>query len=165
MNPILQALMERAGVHFMGQPSLDFQAANVAHNLNVAMDAQPALITTSNAGIPAFLSTYVDPKLIEILVSPMKAAEVVGEWRLTGCTLVVTLEPCTMCAGAIVASRVGRLVFGAFDEKAGAVASLWDVVRDPRLNHRPEVTGGVLEAECAAVLDAFFSQRRGGGDG
>ena len=78
MNPILQALMERAGVHFMGQPSLDFQAANVAHNLNVAMDAQPALITTSNAGIPAFLSTYVDPKLIEILVSPMKAAEVVG---------------------------------------------------------------------------------------
>jgi len=78
MNPILQALMERAGVHFMGQPSLDFQAANVAHNMNVAMDAQPALITTSNAGIPAFLSTYVDPKLIEILVSPMKAAEVVG---------------------------------------------------------------------------------------
>ena len=70
-----------------------------------------------------------------------------------------------MCAGAIVASRMGRLVFGAFDEKAGAVASLWDVVRDPRLNHRPEVTGGVLEAECAAVLDAFFSQRRGGGDG
>ena len=70
-----------------------------------------------------------------------------------------------MCAGAIVASRVGRLVFGAFDEKAGAVASLWDVVRDPRLNHRPEVTGGVLEVECVAVLDAFFSQRRGGGDG
>lgn len=78
MNPILQALMERAGVHFMGQPSLDFQAANVAHNLNVAMDAQPSLITVSNSGIPAFLSTYVDPKLIEILVSPMKAAEVVG---------------------------------------------------------------------------------------
>ena len=83
----------------------------------------------------------------------------------SACTLVVTLEPCTMCAGAIVASRVGRLVFGAFDEKAGAVASLRDVVRDPRLNHRPEVTGGVLEVECAAVLDAFFSQRRGGGDG
>lgn len=106
-----------------------------------------------------------DPTAHAEVLALRRAAEVVGEWRLTGCTLVVTLEPCTMCAGAIVASRVGRLVFGAFDEKAGAVASLWDVVRDPRLNHRPEVTGGVLEAECAAVLDAFFSQRRGGGDG
>ena len=106
-----------------------------------------------------------DPTAHAEVLALRRAAEVVGEWRLTGCTLVVTLEPCAMCAGAIVASRVGRLVFGAFDEKAGAVASLWDVVRDPRLNHRPEVTGGVLEAECAAVLDAFFSQRRGGGDG
>ena len=106
-----------------------------------------------------------DPTAHAEVLALRRAAEVVGEWRLTGCTLVVTLEPCTMCAGAIVASRVGRLVFGAFDEKAGAVASLWDVVRDPRLNHRPEVTGGVLEAECAAVLDAFFAQRRGGGDG
>ncbi len=106
-----------------------------------------------------------DPTAHAEVLALRRAAAVVGEWRLTGCTLVVTLEPCTMCAGAIVASRVGRLVFGAFDEKAGAVASLWDVVRDPRLNHRPEVTGGVLEAECAAVLDAFFSQRRGGGDG
>ena len=106
-----------------------------------------------------------DPTAHAEVLALRRAAEVVGEWRLTGCTLVVTLEPCTMCAGAIVASRVGHLVFGAFDEKAGAVASLWDVVRDPRLNHRPEVTGGVLEAECAAVLDAFFSQRRGGGDG
>ena len=106
-----------------------------------------------------------DPTAHAEVLALRRAAEVVGEWRLTGCTLVVTLEPCTMCAGAIVASRVGRLVFGAFDEKAGAVASLWDVVRDPRLNHRPEVTGGVLEAQCAAVLDAFFSQRRVGGDG
>ena len=106
-----------------------------------------------------------DPTAHAEVLALRRAAAVVGEWRLTGCTLVVTLEPCTMCAGAIVASRVGRLVFGAFDEKAGAVASLWDVVRDPRLNHRPEVTGGVLEVECAAVLDAFFSQRRGGGDG
>jgi len=106
-----------------------------------------------------------DPTAHAEVLALRRAAEVIGEWRLTGCTLVVTLEPCTMCAGAIVASRVGRLVFGAFDEKAGAVASLWDVVRDPRLNHRPEVTGGVLEAECAAVLDTFFAQRRGGGDG
>ena len=79
-----------------------------------------------------------------------------GEWRLTGCTLVVTLEPCTMCAGAIVQSRVDRVVYGARDEKAGAAGSLWDVVRDRRLNHRPEVIAGVLADECAALLTDFF---------
>ena len=88
------------------------------------------------------------------------AARARGEWRLTGCTLVVTLEPCTMCAGSIVASRIGHLVFGAFDEKAGAVSSLWDVVRDPRLNHRLTVTSGVLAHECGAVLESFFGERR-----
>ena len=82
------------------------------------------------------------------------------DWRLEGCTLVVTLEPCTMCAGAAVLSRVGRVVFGAYDDRAGAAGSLWDVVRDRRLNHRPEVIGGVLERECAAQLDAFFARRR-----
>ncbi|REK85913.1 nucleoside deaminase [Streptomyces inhibens] len=82
-----------------------------------------------------------------------------GEWRLTDCTLVVTLEPCTMCAGAIVLSRVDRVVYGARDAKAGAVGSLWDVVRDRRLNHRPEVITGVLEADCAAQLTAFFRDR------
>ena len=81
-------------------------------------------------------------------------------WRLTGCTLVVTLEPCTMCAGAAVQARVSRLVYGADDPKAGAVGSLWDVVRDRRLNSRPEVIGGVLAAECAAQLRSFFEQRR-----
>jgi len=89
------------------------------------------------------------------------AAERVGGWRLTGCTLVVTLEPCTMCAGATVLARVDRLVFGAYDDKAGAVGSLWDVVRDRRLNHRPEVVGGVLADESAALLDAFFAAHRG----
>ena len=88
------------------------------------------------------------------------AAAHAGEWRLSGCTLVVTLEPCTMCAGAAVLARVDRLVFGAYDEKAGAVASLWDVVRDRRLNHRPEVVGGVLAVESAALLDAFFRDQR-----
>lgn len=78
------------------------------------------------------------------------------EWRLTGCTLVVTLEPCTMCAGAAVLSRVDRVVYGAVDEKAGAAGSLWDVVRDRRLNHRPEVIQGVLAGECAALLTRFF---------
>jgi tRNA(adenine34) deaminase len=84
-----------------------------------------------------------------------------GQWRLDGCTLVVTLEPCTMCAGALVLSRVARVVYGAVDPKAGAAGSLWDVLRDRRLNSRPEVVGGVLEAECAAVLRAFFEGRRG----
>jgi tRNA(adenine34) deaminase len=89
-----------------------------------------------------------------------EAASVVGEWRLNGCTLVVTLEPCTMCAGASVLARVDRLVFGADDPKAGAVGSLWDVVRDRRLNHRPEVVGGVLATECGDVLQAFFRTHR-----
>ncbi len=89
-----------------------------------------------------------------------EAAAALGEWRLEGCTLVVTLEPCTMCAGALVAARVERLVFGAFDEKAGAVGSLWDVVRDRRLNHRPEVVSGVLADESAALLRDFFLTHR-----
>jgi tRNA(adenine34) deaminase len=78
-------------------------------------------------------------------------------WRLTGCTLAVTVEPCTMCAGALVAARVDRLVFGAWEPKTGAVGSLWDVVRDRRLQHRPQVLGGVLAPECAALLTGFFS--------
>jgi tRNA(adenine34) deaminase len=101
-----------------------------------------------------------DPTGHAEVVALRAAAAVRGEWRLDGCTLVVTLEPCTMCAGAIVLSRVQRLVFGAYDEKAGAVGSLWDVVRDRRLNHRPEVIGGVLEAESKALLDAFFAEQR-----
>lgn len=83
-----------------------------------------------------------------------------GEWRLSGCTLVVTLEPCTMCAGALVLARVDRVVFGAYDAKAGAVGSLWDVVRDRRLNHRPEVVGGILARESTALLDGFFAGQR-----
>ena len=88
------------------------------------------------------------------------AATARGEWRLDECTLVVTLEPCTMCAGAAVLARVGRVVFGAFDEKAGAVGSLWDVVRDRRLNHRPEVIGGVLAEESSTILADFFARHR-----
>ena len=88
------------------------------------------------------------------------AAEKLGSWRLDDCTLIVTLEPCTMCAGAIVQSRIARVVFGAFDEKAGAVGSLWDVVRDPRLPHRPEVVSGVLADEAAALLSSFFKTKR-----
>ena len=100
-----------------------------------------------------------DPTAHAELLTLRRAAETLGSWRLTDHTLVVTLEPCTMCAGALVLARVSRLVFGAYDAKAGAVASLWDVVRDPRLNHRVEVRGGVLEAECGALLRDFFTAR------
>ena len=88
------------------------------------------------------------------------AAKAIGSWRLEGCTLVVTLEPCTMCAGAAVLARVDRVVFGAYDDKAGAVGSLWDVVRDRRLNHRPEVVPGVLAEKSTALLDEFFREQR-----
>ena len=101
-----------------------------------------------------------DPTGHAEIVAIREAAAALGEWRLEGCTLVVTLEPCTMCAGALVAARVERLVFGAFDEKAGAVASLWDVVRDRRLNHRPEVVSGVLANESAELLRDFFLTHR-----
>lgn len=101
-----------------------------------------------------------DPTAHAEVVAMRQAAAALGEWRLTDHTLVVTLEPCTMCAGAIVQARIGRVVFGAWDEKAGAVASLWDVVRDPRLNHRPEVTSGVEEAACRQLLQDFFGDRR-----
>ncbi|EXG79143.1 tRNA adenosine(34) deaminase TadA [Cryptosporangium arvum] len=101
-----------------------------------------------------------DPTAHAEVLALRRAAGARGTWRLAGCTLVVTLEPCTMCAGALVLSRVDRVVFGAWDPKAGAAGSLWDVVRDRRLNHRPEVLGGVLEDECAALLDSFFAAHR-----
>jgi tRNA(adenine34) deaminase len=101
-----------------------------------------------------------DPTGHAEMVAIRAAAAATGEWRLTGSSLVVTLEPCTMCAGAIVLARVERLVYGAIDPKAGAVGSLWDVVRDPRLNHRVEVVPGVLADECGAMLQRFFADRR-----
>ncbi len=101
-----------------------------------------------------------DPTAHAEVLALRAAALALGTWRLPGCTLVVTLEPCTMCAGAIVLSRLERVVYGAVDEKAGAAGSLWDVLRDRRLNHRPEVVSGVLEQECAQVLRDFFAARR-----
>lgn len=101
-----------------------------------------------------------DPTAHAEVVALRRAAAAAGSWRLEGATLAVTLEPCTMCAGALVLARVARVVFGAWDAKAGAAGSLRDVLRDPRLNHRPEVVGGVLEAECGALLRGFFGERR-----
>lgn len=97
-----------------------------------------------------------DPTAHAEVVALRRAAGGLGTWRLDGCTMVVTLEPCTMCAGALVLARVATLVFGAWEPKSGAVGSLWDVVRDRRLPHRLEVYGGVLEAECAALVRSFF---------
>ena len=101
-----------------------------------------------------------DPTAHAEVLALRRAAEVLGTWRLDGCTLVVTLEPCTMCAGALVLARIATLVFGAWEPKTGAVGSLWDMVRDRRLTHRPEVYGGVLAEECRALLRAFFNPRR-----
>lgn len=141
-----------------------------------ALDEARAALTTSDVPIGAIVvdstgtvvgrgrnrrEADLDPTAHAEVVALREAAVSRGTWRLEGCTLVVTLEPCTMCAGAIVLSRVDRLVFGAFDAKAGAVGSLWDVVRDRRLNHRPEVLSGVLADESTAVLLDFFAGQRG----
>lgn len=102
-----------------------------------------------------------DPTAHAEILAMRAAAAVLGDgWRLEGTTLAVTVEPCTMCAGALVMARVARVVFGAWEPKTGAVGSLWDVVRDRRLTHRPEVRGGVLAAECAAPLEEFFARMR-----
>lgn len=104
-----------------------------------------------------------DPTAHAEILALREAAEGKSDWRLSDCTLAVTLEPCPMCAGAIVLARVSRLVIGAFDPKAGAVGSVWDLVRDPRQNHRPEVITGVMAEECSELLRAFFSRQRAGG--
>lgn len=102
-----------------------------------------------------------DPTAHAEVLALRQAAAVRGDgWRLSGCTLVVTVEPCTMCAGALVLARVARVVFGAWEPRTGAVGSLWDVVRDRRSSHRPEVVGGVLERECAELMTGFFAPHR-----
>jgi tRNA(adenine34) deaminase len=125
----------------------------------VVLDPDGAVI---GAGHNARVSA-TDPTAHAEVLAIREAAASRGTWRLEGCTLVVTLEPCTMCAGAVGLARLATLVFGAYDAKAGAVGSLWDVVRDRRLNHRPDVVGGVLEAETGAMLRGFFESRRSSG--
>ena len=101
---------------------------------------------------------HQDPTAHAEVVAIRRAAQKLGTWRLDECKLIVTLEPCAMCAGAIAQSRINTLIFGAWDEKAGAVGSVWDVLRDPRAIHKMEVIGGVLEADCAELLTNFFRQ-------
>src|SRR5690625_1405856 len=101
-----------------------------------------------------------DPTAHAEVIALRAAAAALGRWRLDDCTLFVTLEPCLMCAGAIILARVPRVVFGAWDPKAGASCSQWDVLRDRRVNHRPEVVAGVLEAECGELLREFFAAQR-----
>ena len=144
--------------------------------MDVALDEARAALATGDVPIGAVVLSPADAvigtgrNVREASADPTGHAELVairaaatsqGSWRLDGCTLVVTLEPCTMCAGAAVLARLDRVVFGAFDPKAGAAGSLWDVVRDRRLNHRPEVVSGVRADESTILLDDFFvSQRR-----
>ena len=105
--------------------------------------------------------TAADPTAHAEVLALRAAAAAIGEWRLSGCTLYVTLEPCAMCAGALVLARVERVVFGAWDDKAGMAGSVGDLLRHPRLNHRPQVLGGVRAAECGQLLQEFFRTRRG----
>ena len=125
----------------------------------VVLDASGAVLARGHNEREA----VADPTAHAEVLALRRASECTGSWRLSGCTLVVTLEPCTMCAGALVLARVDRLVYGAIDPKAGAVGSLWDVVRDRRLNHRPEVVGGVLADESAELLREFFRTHRESG--
>ncbi|WP_344594894.1 tRNA adenosine(34) deaminase TadA [Actinomadura vinacea] len=122
----------------------------------VVLDASGTIIGTGHND----RERTADPTGHAEIVAMRAAAAARGAWRLDGCTLVVTLEPCTMCAGAAVQARVDRIVYGAADPKAGAVGSLWDVVRDRRLNHRPEVIAEVLADECGSLLVEFFTRRR-----
>ena len=123
-----------------------------------------ALILNSKSEVVATGSNEreleLDPSAHAEIVALRKAARALGSWRLEGHTLVVTLEPCAMCAGAISQSRISRVVFGAWDEKAGAVGSVWDILRDPRALNKTEVISGVLADECAQLLQSFFKEQR-----
>jgi tRNA(adenine34) deaminase len=144
------------------------EAAAVAHASGAAADVPVGAVILDADGVPVARAgnrreAAGDPTAHAEMEAIRQAARALGSRRLDGCTIVVTLEPCTMCAGAVVLARLARLVYGAADPKAGAAGSLWDVLRDRRLGHTPEVIGGVLGAECGALLQAFFAARRATG--
>ena len=164
----------RSGVRRAARLTLEISAADL-DAVGLALDAARGAVETADVPIGAVLldrsgsvvasahnarEQTSDPTAHAEVLVLRAAGAALGSWQLSGCTLAVTLEPCTMCAGAIVLARVGRVVFGAWDPKAGAAGSLYDVLRDRRLNHRPEVVGGVRQAECAALLDTFFAGKR-----
>jgi len=122
----------------------------------VILNANGDLISTGNNQ----RELLNDPTAHAEIVAIRHATKALGNWRLDGCIIVVTLEPCAMCAGAIGQSRISKVVFGAWDEKAGASGSVWDLLRDPRALHKVEVTSGVLDKECCAMLKEFFSEQR-----
>ncbi len=144
--------------------ALDEAAAALAHG-----DVPVGAVVTAGGAVLASRHNEReragDPTAHAEILALRDAARALGTWRLDGCTLVVTLEPCAMCAGALVASRLGRLVFGATDPKAGACGSLYNLCADPRLNHEVPVTGGVRATEAARLLSAFFSGLRTAGGG
>jgi len=151
--------------------SLSHDEALVRLALDAARDADPrdvpiGAVVFASDGVELARAANArellgDPTAHAEILALRAAASVRGDgWRLEGATLAVTVEPCTMCAGALVMARVARVVFGAWEPKTGAVGSLWDVVRDRRLTHRPEVRGGILAAECAAPLEEFFARQR-----
>ena len=103
---------------------------------------------------------HADPLAHAEVMAMRQAALALGTWNLSECTMLVTLEPCPMCAGACLQTHIGRIVFGAWDAKLGACGSIWDIPRDPHVGHIPEVVGGVLESECARIMTDFFTDRR-----
>jgi tRNA(adenine34) deaminase len=140
------------------------QALALAHEAMALGEVPVGAVVTRGGSVVSqafnLRETLCDPTAHAERVALTLAGRALGTWRLDGCSLYVTLEPCPMCAGAVVQSRVARVVFGARDPKAGACVSLYRIVTDPRLNHRAEVRGGVLEGECRAILTEFFRRRR-----
>jgi tRNA(adenine34) deaminase len=160
---------------------MNLDAANSLHRERMAVALEQARLAEGHGDVPIGAAIFHDGEPLAVagnerelrrdptahaeILAIRAAAEALGGWRLPTTTLYVTLEPCAMCAGAIVLARIPTVVFGAPDPKAGAAGSVLDVLAEPALNHRPEVVGGVMEAECASLLQAFFSARRSGEGG
>ena len=163
--------MDRPRTRIADDTALVRLALDAAHSAPASGDVPVGAVVVAPSGTVLAAACNARERLgdptahAELLALRAAASDFGDGWRLDGCTLAVTIEPCTMCAGALVLSRVARLVFGAWEPRTGAVGSLWDVVRDRRLNHRPEVVGPdilgpELAAECTAPLDAFFAAQR-----